>query len=139
MGVPGRIPPVGPGPGRDPGRGPFAGRAFRGALVVCAVLVVVGPVLLVTAGHGGRAAGIALLVLGAVGLLAGGGGLALARMRRRAPGQPPPAPSTPPRAPSMPPAAPLSSPPPLDLPRRNGRAPHPPDLSRVRKPPRGSS
>ncbi len=124
MGVPGQIPPIGPGPGRGSGHGPFGDKAFRGALVVCAVLVGVGIVLVGASGQSGRAVGTAFLVLGALGLLTGGGGLALeARMRRRAPEPPSPPPPPPP-----PPAG--------GLPRTNGRAPHPPDLSRVRKPPR---
>ena len=92
MGVPGQIPPAGRGPGRGSGHGPFGDKAFRGALVVCAVLVVLEPVPLLTGGENARSVGTAFVVLGSLGLVTGGGGLALeARMRRRAP-EPPPSP-----------------------------------------------
>ncbi len=119
MGLPGQPPPSGRGSGRSPGHGPFGDRAFRATLWFCAVLVVGAPVLLLVGGPGARAVGTVLLVLGALGLLTGGAGLLVERrILRRAPAPPP-------RRPALPP----------DLPRRNGRAPHPPDLSRVRKPP----
>lgn len=123
MGVPGQIPPVGPRSGRPPGHGPFGDKAFKATLVFCGVLVVGAPVVLLVGGEGARAVGTVLLVLGALGLLTGGGGLlAERRILRRVP---PPAPPVPP----APPAA--------DRARSNGRAPRRPDLSQVRKPPRG--
>jgi hypothetical protein len=76
-----------PDPGS--GRGPFGEKAFRGALVGCALLVVVGLPLMVATGGTSRAIGTVLLALGLLGLVVGGGGLLAERLLQRRP--PPPA------------------------------------------------
>jgi hypothetical protein len=76
-----------PDPGS--GRGPFGEKAFRGALIVCAVLVVIGLPLVVATGGTARAIGTVLLALGVLGLVVGGGGLLAERLLQRRP--PPPA------------------------------------------------
>ncbi len=126
MGVPGHMPPPGrPGGPGGTGHGPFGEKAFKGALVVCCVLVVLGPVLLVAGGEAARGAGTAFLVLGALGLLTSGALLLLeAAAKRRS--APPPT-----RPPERAPRAGVD-------PGSNGHAPLPADLQRLRKPPRNA-
>jgi hypothetical protein len=67
------------------GYGPFGERAFRGALLACAVLVVAGVALsaLVAGAVGG--VGRAFAALGALGLLVAGSGLLVERLLGRRP------------------------------------------------------
>ena len=85
MSLPRHLAPPDPGSGR----GPFGEKAFRGALIGCAVLVVAGVPLVVATGGTSRAIGTVLLTLGALGLVVGGGGLLAERLLQRRP--PPPA------------------------------------------------
>src|SRR5687767_7972585 len=67
------------------GHGPFGEKAFKGALIVCAVLIGAGTAMLVAGGSAARDAGIALIVVCGVGLLTAGGGLLLERLTGRTP------------------------------------------------------
>ena len=70
--------------------GPFGDKAFKAALVACAVMVLAGSAMVT--GRGSMAAvGTAFVVLGALGLATGGLGLLAERRieRRREPPDPP--------------------------------------------------
>ena len=75
--------------GANPGHGPFGEKAFKGALIGCAVLIAAGVVMLAAGGDDVRGAGIALIVVCGVGLLTGGAGLLAERLLRRSPPPPP--------------------------------------------------
>ncbi len=77
--------PPQPPQSRGPGHGPFGEKAFRGALVGCVVLVVVGLLLVLLADGAVASVGISLLALSALGLLTGGGGLLAERVLDRRP------------------------------------------------------
>ena len=94
MGFPGQ--PLKGGAGNGPGHGPFGDRAFKMALYGCVVCVALGA-LAQLAGGAVDDAGLAMLVLGGLGLLIGGGGLlaeraVLRRAAERSGPPPPPAP-----------------------------------------------
>jgi hypothetical protein len=75
------VPPQQPGPSR----GPFGEKAFKGALIACAVLVISGLAML---GGGQTMAGVGLmfLSLGSLGLVTGGFVLLVERfIERRGP------------------------------------------------------
>jgi hypothetical protein len=79
MGPPRHVPHGGSGSGH----GPFGEKAFKGALIACAVLIGVGVAMLVAGGGAVRGAGTALIAVCGVGLLTVGGGLLLERLVRR--------------------------------------------------------
>lgn len=85
MGLPGHIPHGGSGHGH----GPFGAKAFRAALIGCAVLIAIGVVMLAAGGDAVRGAGVALVVLCGVGLLTVGGLLLAERRLGRTPPPPP--------------------------------------------------
>jgi hypothetical protein len=91
------------------GHGPFGDRAFKGALIGCAVMAVVGVVMMLIGGDAPRSVGTAFLVLGVLGLVVGGAGLLAEHLMRRRP------------------------PPPPRVRRGNGRDPYPPDRSRIER------
>jgi hypothetical protein len=95
-----------PPPGR-PRSGPLGERAFRGALVGCVALVVLGLLMALLGGGTVASVGVSCLVLGILGLTTSAAGLLLERRvhRRRAP---------------------------RDLYRRNGRPPRP-DPAQIRR------
>jgi|SRR5215217_5103551 hypothetical protein len=95
MGLPRQLPPANP----SSGHGPFGDKAFKGALIACAVLLVVGAVLVTLVGGGARPVGASFLVLGGLGLGTGAAGLLAERLLHRRP-------------------------PPPDISRRNGRGPY---------------
>jgi hypothetical protein len=70
-----------------PGHGPFGEKAFKGALIGCVVIVIVGVVMVLIGGQAPRSVGVSFLVLGVLGLVTGGGGLVAERVLAR---QPPP-------------------------------------------------
>jgi hypothetical protein len=105
MGLPRQL---GPGDSRS-GHGPFGEKAFKGALVGCVVLVIVGLVMVLLGGEAASSVGTAFVVLGALGLLTSGAGLLLERLLGRRP------------------------PPPPDVRIRNGRGPYTPDPSRIER------
>jgi hypothetical protein len=95
------------------GYGPFGDKAFKGALIGCGVLVVVGAVMALLGGEAIAAVGFTFIALGVLGLVTGGAGLLIERLLRRQP--------LPPR-----------------LREGNGRGPHPPrpaHVERIRKQP----
>ena len=74
-------------PSRDSGsgRGPFGEKAFRGALMGCVVLLVVGSLMVLFGGDAVRSVGTSFLVLGGLGLLTSGVGLLAERLLQRRP------------------------------------------------------
>ena len=82
MGLPPQLPPP---EGSGSGHGPFGERAFKGALIGCVVLVVVGLSMVLFGGDAPRSVGASLLVLGVLGLGTSGAGLLAERIigRRR--------------------------------------------------------
>jgi hypothetical protein len=103
MGLPRHIPPG----ASSSGRGPFGEKAFRGALIGCVALVLVGA-LMVLLGGDAAAVGTAFIVLGVLGLVSGGAGLLAEHLLRRRP-------------------------PPPTLPQRNGRGPRRPPPDRIQR------
>jgi hypothetical protein len=79
MGLPRHLPPGDSGAGH----GPFGEKAFHGALIGCVVLVVIGAVMMLLGGEAARAVGITFIVLGVLGLVTGGAGLLVERVRKR--------------------------------------------------------
>jgi hypothetical protein len=98
MGLPRQFPSEGSGSGH----GPFGDRAFKGALVGCVVLVIVGLSLVLLGGEALTSVGASFLGLGVLGLVTGAAGLLAERLLRRRP------------------------PPPPEVRRGNGRGPHQP-------------
>jgi hypothetical protein len=84
MGLPRHLPPGDSGSGH----GPFGERAFKGALIGCVVLVVIGVVMVLAGGDAPAAVGTAFIVLAVLGLVTGGAGLLAERLLHRRP--PPP-------------------------------------------------
>ena len=79
------LPPPAPG-GRH---GPFGAKAFKGALVACAALVVGGLVMALGGGDAVSSVGTAFVALGALGLGTSGLGLLVERrIERRGPDPP---------------------------------------------------
>jgi hypothetical protein len=72
-----------------PGHGPFGEKAFKGALIGCVVIVIVGALMVLVGGEAPRSVGVSFLVLGVLGLVTGGGGLVAERVLAR---RPPPSP-----------------------------------------------
>jgi hypothetical protein len=72
-----------------PGHGPFGDKAFKGALIGCVVVVIVGFLMVLVGGQAVRSVGVSFLVLGVLGLVTGGGGLLAERVLGR---RPPPSP-----------------------------------------------
>jgi hypothetical protein len=80
------VPPPPLPPGRSPtGHGPFGEKAFRGALVGCGALVVIGLGMMLAGGEAVVSVGTSFVVLGALGLAIGGGGLLAERLLGRRP------------------------------------------------------
>ena len=104
MGLPRQLPPG----GSSPGHGPFGEKAFKGALIGCVVLLVLGPLMMLLGGDAARSVGTSFVVLGALGLATSGGLLAEQVLGRRPP-------------------------PPPDVRARNGRGPHTADPSRIER------
>jgi hypothetical protein len=98
-----------PSGGSSSGRGPFGEKAFKGALIGCVVLVVIGLLMVLLGGDAPRSVGTSFLVLGVLGLVTAGAGLLAERLLQRHP------------------------PPPPDVRRGNGRGPHRPDPSRLKR------
>jgi hypothetical protein len=105
MGLPRQLPPG----GSSSGRGPFGERAFKGALIGCVVLLVLGPLMMLFGGDAASSVGTSFLVLGALGLATSGAGLLAERLLGRRP------------------------PPPPDVRARNGRGPYTADPSRIER------
>jgi hypothetical protein len=105
MGLPRQLPPANSGSGH----GPFGEKAFKGALVGCVVLLIIGLGMVLLGGEGPRAVGASFLVLGVLGLVTGPAGLLAERLLRRRP------------------------PPPPEVRRGNGRGPYPHDPSRIER------
>ena len=105
MALPRQLPPGDSGSGH----GPFGEKAFKGALIACAVVVVLGGLMVVLGGDAPKAVGTAFIVLGLLGLVTGGAGLLAERVLRRRP------------------------PPPPQIRRGNGRGPPRPDPSRIER------
>jgi hypothetical protein len=103
VGLPRHLPPGDSGSGH----GPFGEKAFKAALIGCAVLLAVGLLMVAIGGEAARSVGASFLVLATLGLLSAGAGLLVERMLGRRP------------------------PPPADVRAGNGRGPHPPDPSRI--------
>ena len=82
------LPPHSSSPSSGSGHGPFGEKAFKGALIACAVLVVAGVAMLGIGGRAVRGVGTALIVICLVGLLSAGTLLLAERLMRRTP--PPP-------------------------------------------------
>jgi hypothetical protein len=98
MGLPRHVPP----PGSGSGHGPFGEKAFRGALAGCAVLLVIGVLMVVLGGDAPRSVGASFIVLALLGLGTAAAGLVVERLLGRRP------------------------PPPPDVSRYDGRGPQPP-------------
>jgi hypothetical protein len=81
MGLRRHFPPAEPGSGH----GPFGDKAFKGALIVCAVLTAAGLPMLLAGGEVATPLGTSFLVLGLLGLVTGGVGLIAERVTRRRP------------------------------------------------------
>jgi hypothetical protein len=86
VGLPRQMPPDSSG---GPGHGPFGEKAFKGALIGCVVVVIVGFLMVLVGGQALRSVGVSFLVLGVLGLVTGGGGLLAERVLGR---RPPPSP-----------------------------------------------
>jgi drug/metabolite transporter (DMT)-like permease len=84
MGLPRQLPPSGSGSGR----GPFGEKAFRGALLGCAVVLLVGVLMVLLGGDAPKSVGAAFIVLALVGLATAAAGLLVERLLGRRP--PPP-------------------------------------------------
>jgi hypothetical protein len=82
VGLPRQIPAPGSG---QPGHGPFGEKAFKGALIACAIVIAAGAAMLALGGDTVRGVGIALIVVCAVGLLTVGAGLVAERLLHRTP------------------------------------------------------
>src|SRR5215217_461781 len=91
------------------GRGPFGEKAFRGALIGCVVLLILGPLMMLFGGDAASSVGTSFIVLGALGLATSGAGLLAERLLGRQP------------------------PPPRDVRARNGRGPYKADPSRIER------
>ena len=87
MGLPRQLPSGDSGSGS--GRGPFGEKAFKGALVGCVVLVVVGLLMMLLGGDAPRSVGTSFVVLGGLGLATSGAGLLAERLLGRRPPPPP--------------------------------------------------
>jgi hypothetical protein len=85
MALPRQLPPGDAGSGH----GPFGEKAFKGALIGCVVLVVIGALMLLLGGDAPTAVGSAFIVLGVLGLVTGGAGLLAERLLQRRPPPPP--------------------------------------------------
>ena len=85
MGLPRHLPSDAAGSGH----GPFGDKAFKGALVGCVVLALIGLVMVLVGGDAPRSVGAAFVALGALGLLTGFGGLLAERLLQRRPPPPP--------------------------------------------------
>src|SRR3954452_3803353 len=105
MGLPRQLPPGDSGSGY----GPFGEKAFKGALIGCIVLLMIGVAMVLVGGDAPAAVGTAFIVLGALGLVTGGVGLLAERLLGRQP------------------------PPPASVRRGNGRGPHRPRPERVER------
>jgi hypothetical protein len=105
MGLPRHLPPETSGSGH----GPFGDKAFKGALIGCAVLAIAGLLMMLLGGEAPSAVGTSFLVLGVLGLVVGAIGLLAERLLQRRP------------------------PPPPRVRRGNGRDPHPSDYSRIKR------
>ena len=106
MGLPRHVPSESSGSGH----GPFGEKAFRGTLIGCVVLVIVGLLMVLLGGEAPRGVGASFLVLGVLGLVTAAAGLLAERLLRRSP------------------------PPPPEARRRNGRGPYSHDPSRIERP-----
>jgi hypothetical protein len=69
--------------GSGSGHGPFGEKAFKGALIVCALLIVAGVAMLATGGRAVRGAGTALVVICVVAVLSAATLLLAERLMRR--------------------------------------------------------
>ena len=85
MGLPRQLPP----PDSGSGHGPFGEKAFKGALIGCGVLIVLGALMVLLGGDAPRAVGTAFVALGVLGLVTGGAGLLAERLLGRRPPPPP--------------------------------------------------
>jgi drug/metabolite transporter (DMT)-like permease len=85
MGLPRQLAPGDSGSGH----GPFGEKAFKGALIGCVVLIVIGALMIVLGGDAPSAIGTAFIVLAVVGLVTSGAGLLLERLLQRRPPPPP--------------------------------------------------
>ena len=106
------VPPQLPSGHSGSGRGPFGEKAFKGALIGCVVLVLVGLAMVLLGGDAARSVGTSFLVLGILGLVTSGAGLLAERLLGRRP------------------------PPPPDVRGGNGRGPYSPGSSPVDRPAR---
>jgi hypothetical protein len=104
MGLPRQLPPSDSGSGH----GPFGAKAFRGAVVGCAAVVIIGLLMVLLGGDAPRSVGVSLIVLALVALGTAAAGLLAERLLGRHP------------------------PPPREIRRQNGRS------SRPQKPPGAS-
>jgi hypothetical protein len=71
------------------GHGPFCDKAFKGALIGCGALLIVGLIMVLLGGDAAGAVGASFLVLGTLGLVVGGAGLLAERVSKRRPPPPP--------------------------------------------------
>jgi len=85
MGLPRQLPPG----DSSPGHGPFGEKAFKGALVGCVVLVILGLLMVLLGGDAVNSVGTSFIVLGALGLTTSGAGLLAERLLGRRPPPPP--------------------------------------------------
>jgi hypothetical protein len=106
MGLPRHVPPRS---STSSGHGPFGDKAFKGALIGCLGLVIIGLLMVLVGGDAPRSVGASFMVLGVLGLVTGGAGLLAERLLQR---RPPPRP---------------------DVRRGNGRSPYATDRSRVER------
>jgi hypothetical protein len=72
-----------PPPQPPSGHGPFGNAAFKGALILCLVLIGVGVVMIRSGNEDVAGVGLAFVVLAGVGLLTGIGGVLLERHLQR--------------------------------------------------------
>jgi hypothetical protein len=105
VGLPRHLRPEQPGSGH----GPFGDKAFKGALIGCVVLMIIGLLMVLFGGEAPRSVGTSFLVLGVLGLVVGAVGLLAEHLLKR---RPPPSP---------------------DVRGGNGRDPYPPDPSRIKQ------
>jgi hypothetical protein len=84
MGLPRQVPPGGSGSGH----GPFGEKAFKGALLGCAVILVIGVLMVLLGGDAPRSVGASFIVLALLGLGSAAAGLLAERLLGRRP--PPP-------------------------------------------------